>query len=117
MRKSILIILSFLFVSFTYAQSATKPVKGVEAINSHVTVFKIDSAKIALKKQTNTKTPLTVSYYTDFIKSLEEKRDYVLSDQTMTEEAKASGWFVKIEKELIIARSKKESLINSAKND
>ena len=120
--KSILFIF-FLFTSLLSVFSQNKNgefVKGNgESLSqSQTVVFKIDSAKLALKNNIATNhSKKTVAYYDNYVNSLEVKRAYIESDQSLKEKAEADGWFVFIDGQIAEAKRSKNLLLKSQNNE
>ncbi len=91
---------------------------GENLSQSQTIVFKIDSAKLALKNNIATNhSKKTVAYYESYVNSLEVKRSYVNSDQSLRERAEAGGWFIFIDNQIAEAKRAKNLLLKIQNNE
>lgn len=117
MKLLALFISTFVFLNFS-AQKELKTTKfesknvGQSTSSIATYEFKVDEAKLAKKKvEGNTQFKNNdASYYDNYIKSLESKRNFILTDSTMTSNARKEGWFEFADKQIEIAKEEKLKL-------
>ena len=116
--KSILFIF-FIFTALTSVFSQEHKGKSEEEVSQSKTyIFKIDSAKLALKNNiASDHSKKTVAYYDNYINSLEIKRAYISSDQTAKLKAEEDNWFQFIDSQIAEAKRSRSLLIKSNKNE